>query len=57
MCTIIFIANIALQFQIKQELHGGLVPLDPEPDLDEKRPYVILLARPLPIPNLVNRGR
>jgi hypothetical protein len=57
MCATIFISKIALQFQIKQELHGGLVPLDPEPNLDEKRPYVILLARPLPIPNLVNRGR
>jgi len=26
------------------------------PDLDEERPYVILLARPLPIPTFVNRG-
>ena len=37
MCVIDWMetAKIALQFQIKQELLGGLVPLDPEPDLDE----------------------
>jgi len=29
----------------------------PGPDLDEERPMAILLARPLPIPTLVNRGR
>ena len=36
MCTIIFIAKIPLQFQIKQELHRGLappLPLDPLPGL------------------------
>jgi hypothetical protein len=34
MCTIrIFIAKILLQFQIKQEFHGDLVPLDPLPEL------------------------
>jgi hypothetical protein len=34
MCTIrIFIAKILLQFQIKQEFHGDLAPLDPLPEL------------------------
>ena len=33
MCTIIFIAKIPLQFQIKPELHGGIWPLDPLPGL------------------------
>ena len=57
MCTVydhFHSQNIPLQFQIKQELHGGLCPLDPLPglcpgptaDLDGPRPLASLEKRP-----------